>query len=402
MTKTQKNKSEFDILIIGGGLSGLSMAAILGHQGFEVACIDREDPKKILSADFDGRTTAISKGSAAVLARTGIWEDLLPLGCPIKDIHITDSGSPLLLQFLVDEIEGEAFGWIFENLYIRKSLLSKVASLPTITHIAPAAMQHIDTNEDHTLVTLEDGSVLSARLLIGADGRPSPTRELAGIVSKKWSYHQRAVVCNVAHENPHAHVAVEDFRAEGPFAILPMADTDDGQHRSAVVWTEHGPEKDSCVNWDAKSFHAGLQERFPDFYGAVHALTKPQSYPLSLNHAHSYIGPRMALIADAAHGIHPIAGQGLNLGYRDIDTLANLLADAKDKGEDFGADTLLQIYQKKRKPDNTVMAITTDMLVRLFSNSIPPVRIARKLGLRAVQKLSPARKFFMRQAIGER
>jgi 2-octaprenyl-6-methoxyphenol hydroxylase len=393
-------KPASDVIITGGGLAGLSMACILGHAGFTVTCIDREDPEKTLSADFDGRTTAISSGSSAVLQRTGIWEKILPKGCPIKDIHITDNGSPLLLQFLADDVHADAFGWIFENITLRKSLIEEVRGLKNITHLAPCTMTHYTANEKSVDVHLENGETITAPLLIGADGRPSATRKMAGIPSKSWSYHQRAVICNVLHENPHNNVAVEDFRDEGPFAVLPMADTEDGKHRSGIVWTEHGAEEDSALHWDADTFNKGLQERFPDWYGTVEACTKPQSYPLSLIHARSYIAPRMALIADAAHGIHPIAGQGLNLGYRDIDELADLLIAAKAAGDDLGGDALLRTYQKKRKLDNTIMAVTTDLLVRLFSNKITPLRIARKIGLKAVQKIGPARKFFMRQAMG--
>jgi 2-octaprenyl-6-methoxyphenol hydroxylase len=221
-----------------------------------------------------------------------------------------------------------------------------------------------------------------------------------GIGARAWGYHQRAIVCVAEHENPHDHIAVEHFRREGPFAILPMTDAPGGAHRSSIVWTEHGPEKQSALRYGQKAFDAALAARFPEFYGRVRQTGQRFSYPLGLIHAHSYIGPRMALVAEAAHGIHPIAGQGLNMGFRDVAALAGLVTQALADGDDPGAEAVLENYQRQRRCDNMAMAGATDTLNRLFSNDIGPVRLTRRLGLHAVARLPFARQFFMKQAMG--
>lgn len=376
------------------------MAGILGREELSVICIDQDDPARVLHEAFDGRTTAISFGSCRVIEAAGAWDALQQDACAIEDIRIMESGSATLLEFLVKDVEGDAFGWIVENRLLRKNLFAQLAQLKSVEHKAPAKVRDYSVDDDGVDVHMADGSVLRAKLVIGADGRNSFTRNWMGINTRGWSYHQRAVVCIVNHENPHNNIAIEDFRGEGPFAVLPMMDDEDGRHRSSIVWTEHCAEKESAVHWDDATFDTALQERFPAFYGKVSCAGRRFSYPLGLIHAHSYIGPRMALVGDAAHGIHPIAGQGLNLGLRDIAALAELVVQAKRKGEDVGSETLLETYQRQRRFDNMVMAAATDTLNKLFSNNITPLRILRKAGLRMVQNVAPARKFFMRQAMG--
>jgi 2-octaprenyl-6-methoxyphenol hydroxylase len=400
MPKGHKSKDLMDVVIVGGGPAGCSMAAILGQAGLSVACIDQDDPAKVLTEAFDGRTTAISFGSQRVIEASGAWEKLLPDACPIEDIQIMESGSATLLEFLAKDVDAPAFGWIVENRLLRKNLFEQLAKLKSVQHLAPARVKDYSLQTDCVTVHMADGSSINAKLVIGADGRQSFTRNWMGINTRGWSYKQRAVVCIVHHEHPHDNIAIEDFRGEGPFAVLPMTDEENGQHRSSIVWTEHGPEKDSSLHWSEEAFNAALQERFPDFYGKVSCAGRRFSYPLGLVHAHSYIGERMALVGDAAHGIHPIAGQGLNLGLRDIAALAEILMDAHARGQDAGSDILLRKYQGQRRIDNMAMAAATDTLNKLFSNNITPLRALRRVGLRAVQNIAPARKFFMRQAMG--
>ncbi|MEM6780458.1 MAG: UbiH/UbiF/VisC/COQ6 family ubiquinone biosynthesis hydroxylase [Pseudomonadota bacterium] len=388
-----------DIAIIGGGLSGLALACILAQNGLEVVCIDKEDTKKTLKTQYDGRTTAISAGSKNVLEQAGIWNDIIKQGCPIRDIHITDSGSPILLEFLSADVSADAFGWIFENLTLRQALIKKAKKLKSLTHFAPAEVSNMRVDDSNVTISIDDKLTIEAKLLIGADGRGSFVRQWAGIETRQWSYNQQAVICTVTHENSHDNIAVEDFRAEGPFAILPMEKDKKGQHRSSVVWTEHNP-KNSAMDWSEQTFNAGLTARFPERYGDVKLASKRFVYPLGLIHAHDYIAPRTALVADAAHGIHPIAGQGLNLGYRDIAELSKLLITAKSEREDLGNVALLEKYQKARRMDNMTMAAATDSLNALFSNPVTPVRLVRKMGLKAIQKITPTKKFFMRQAMG--
>ena len=389
-----------DVIIIGGGLAGGTLAALLGTHGIHVACIDRDNPKATLDAGFDGRTTAISWGSQKIMRAAGVWDALEPHGCAIRDIEILDGDSPTLLHFAAQEVGGESFGWIIENRLIRSALFDRMADLETVDHIAPAGAVSFTRDDDSISITLEDGRVLTAALVIGADGRGSKTREWMGIEQRFWAYDQTAIVCTARHDHPHDHIAVEHFRSEGPFAILPMQDDADGTHRSSIVWTVHGKDVNDILAYSQDVFDAALTARFPDRYGSVQQMGKRFSFPLTLNHAHDYIADRMALVADAGHGIHPIAGQGLNLGLRDIAVLADLIVDAHAAGDDIGHAGLLQSYQRQRRADNMAMAGTTDTLNKLFSNRSRTLSLARKIGLRAVSRIKPVKNFFMHQAMG--
>ncbi len=392
-------KNDFDVIVIGGGLAGMTMACMLGKANIKVACIDAADPAALLKADE--RTTAISYGSRKILDEAGIWQHLGPKICTIKDIEILDGGSSVLLEFLSQDSGQEAFGWIVDNRDLRAAQMQQMKALKSVSHIAPASVQDFEITDNAAKAVLADGTTLSAKLIIGADGKNSFTRKWMDVPVREWSYNQRAMICIAAHKNPHNNVAVEHFFPAGPFAILPMHDEQDGTHRSAVVFTEHGPQKQSLMNLSDKDFEIALAARFPERYGNIKLTGKRFSFPLSLVHAAEYIRPRMALIADAAHGIHPIAGQGLNLGFRDIKALSDLLTVAAKSGADLGDSELLERYQRQRRPDNMAMVAMTDTLNRLFSNNFLPLRLARKIGLRAVSKLTPAKKFFMRQAMGD-
>lgn len=398
----QQTSVNYDVAIIGGGLAGLTLACLLGKDGINVAVIDAADPAKPMSADE--RTTAISYGSSLILDEAGVWETLSAKGAPIRDIQILDGGSPLLLNFLSREVEDKPFGTIVLNADLRAALNDKIGALDSVTLLAPAKVSDFALMDDGKAVTvqLDGGKEIIARLAIGADGRKSFMRDWLDIDVRSWDYHQRAVICQVAHKNPHDNVAVEHFYPEGPFAILPMADATDGTHRSSVVFTEHGSEARSWMRASRNAFELALQNKFPARYGDVKMLGERSVYPLGLVHASRYIAPRMALMADAAHGIHPIAGQGLNLGYRDVKEMAALVRETYAKGEDIGSDELLETYQRRRRPDNVAMIAFTDGLVRLFSNNFPPLRLMRRAGLKAVGKLPLAKRFFMKQAMADR
>ncbi len=397
----QKNANEYDVIIVGGGLSGLSLSCLLGGiDGLRVACIDRDAPEAQLKSDE--RTTAISYGSSKILARAGVWDAIAAQGCPIEDIEILDGNSPVLLQFLSGEVDGKAFGWIVSNRYIREVLMARMAELPHVDHIAPTTVKDFTVDEHCAKVILDDGKVLSAKLIVGADGRQSSVREFMDVDIRSWSYQQQAVVCFVSHEHAHRNRAVEHFWPEGPFAILPMPDHKGGGCCSSLVFTEHGNKRDGLMSLSDDMFLDEVTKRFPKSYGAIEIIdNKRMAFPLSLVHAAEYIAPRMVLVADAAHGIHPIAGQGLNLGFRDLGVLHYLIEDAVLRGGDIGAPELLLSYQRKRRPDNMAMIAATDALVRLFSNDLPPVKLLRRVGLKAVAKLPMAKQFFMKRAMGE-
>lgn len=389
-----------DVLIVGGGPAGCSLAAILGKAGINVVCVDQDAPQSRGKDSFDGRTMAISYGSSRIIDKSGAWENIIKNACPIKTIHVMESGSPVLLDFMAKDADTDSLGWIIENKNLRQALFENLRHIPSCIHLAPAKICHFEPQEKSIVAITQDGQKILAQLVIGADGRKSFTRQWMKIETRGWDYQQRAIVCIVGHEKPHNNIAVEDFRKDGPIAILPMNDDEHGGHRSSIVWTESSHEKDSCLTWNEPTFQAALQERFPSCYGKVYPLGQKFSYPLSLAHAHSYIGSRMALVADAAHGIHPIAGQGLNLGLRDIDALSLLLIDAKEKNQDLGSPDILLAYEKQRRRDNSVMAGATDGLDKLFSNNSSTLRIARKTGLKLIQKIPRVRAFFMKQAMG--
>lgn len=399
MSRTNHDIKEYDVVIVGGGLSGMSIACLLGKHGLRTACLDRLDPEKPAGSDL--RTTAVSFGSRQVLEEADIWERIDSKACPIRNIQILDGQSPVLLNFLSSEVEDKSFGWILENEDIHTAQREQAEKLECLDHIAPCVVSDFSVHDNYVDVITDQGT-LRGKLVIGADGRQSFTRKWMNIRTRSWSYRQRAVVCSVEHQHPHGNIAVEHFFPAGPFAILPMSDDQDGRHRSSVVFTEHGPQSRSLMKESDRAFESRLAGHFPQEYGQIKMITKRACYPIGLIHAAGYIGPRMALVADAAHGIHPIAGQGLNLGFRDIKELGRLIIEAHKAGDDIGGQTLLETYQRHRRPDNTAMIAVTDSLNRLFSNNIPPVRMLRRLGLKAVSKLPPAKRFFMRQAMGDR
>lgn len=405
--KTDKNTSvnhsrkTYDVVIIGGGLAGMTTACILGRNNISCALIDIADPADLHDPAFDGRTTAISYGSRQVLKAAGIWERLENDGCAIKTIHILDGSSPSILEFDHQDIGNDPFGWIFENRILRREMFKTIQDNKNIHYIAPARVKDFVVDADQIKTYIDDGLEISGQLVIGADGRGSFVRNWMGMGTRKWSYKQQAIVCTVTHDNPHKNIAVEHFQPEGPFAVLPMTDTVDGIHRSSVVWTRHS-DKDGLapLSFDQDTFDTALTTLFPSWYGHVRQIEKRYSFPLGLVHAHHYVADRMALIADAAHGIHPIAGQGLNLGLRDVATLCDLISKAKSNGKDIGTADILKSYERARRFDNMAMAGTTDALNKLFSNNIAPVKLARRIGLKLVSKTPPAKRFFMKQAMG--
>lgn len=386
----------YDIAIVGGGLAGLSLAVLLGQQGWSVACIDREPLDKQIDKTFDIRTTAISYGSHNLLTNAKIWPDLADKAEPIKDILILDEDSPIDLAFHSGDVDADAFGWIVDNHDLRQVLINHVHAQESVTHITGQAVTNFNATSDHVTVTVSSGDQLDAKLVVGADGRRSYTREHMKIGTWERDYNQNALVCLINHTKPHHGLAVEHFRAQGPFAVLPFTDDANGKHRSAVVWSV---ERDTAGQWMAcsdETFVMALQERCGDRFGEVSLIGKRGNWPLNMVKAYDYIAPRMCLVAEAAHGIHPIAGQGLNLSLRDIAALVEILDGATDPGNM----TLLETYQKSRKGDNLAMSLTMDGLVDLFGSDAHIVRMARRFGLHAVSKLPFAKKFFMRQAMG--
>jgi 2-octaprenyl-6-methoxyphenol hydroxylase len=384
-----------ELVIVGGGLVGLTLATACAGAGLDVAVIDREDPARMVGEEFDGRTSAIAFGSQRILAAIGIWDKVAGEAEPIREIRVADRDSPLFLHYHHGEIGADPLGYIVENRVLRRALLARVAELPTLRHLAPAGATGAERKAGGVTVTLANGGGVRGALLVAADGALSPLRRAAGIRTVEWSYPQTGIVCTVWHERPHLGIAVEHFLPAGPFAILPM--TGD---RSSIVWTEREALAPRLLTLDAAAFHAELARRFGDFLGRLEVVGPRWSYPLSLMHALRYGAERLVLVGDAAHVIHPIAGQGLNLGLRDVAVLAELIVDASRLGLDIGSGEILTRYERWRRFDNIALAAVTDGLNRLFSNEIPAIAAIRDAGLAAVNNLPPLRRLFMRHAMG--
>lgn len=407
----------FDVLVVGAGMVGGSLAAALGRVGLRIAVVDREAPETLTATAFDGRTSAIAHGSKRILEGAGLWPALAEEAEPIRDIRVSDGGSPLFLHYDHAEVGDAPLGYIVENRALRRAVFAHLAQASGVDLFAPATVATAHRAAGGTRVELADGRRLTAPLVVAADGKGSRLRREAGIAVATWTYPQHAIVCVARHERPHRGVAHERFLPAGPFAILPMRDArpdepgmaepkagdrglDSGPHRSSIVWTERADLVPRLMALDDAGFDAELRRRFGDFYGHVHAVGPRWTYPLSALNAQRYVAHRLALVGDAAHAIHPIAGQGLNLGIRDVAALAEVLADAHRLGLDIGGGAVLERYERWRRFDALMLVAVTDGLNRLFSNDVGPVRLARDLGLAAVNRIPPLRRFFMRHAMG--
>lgn len=393
MSETMQSDVSVDVAVVGGGLVGLTLGHALASAGIDVAVIDREDPKTAADAAFDGRAFALSYGARRVLTALDLWPAMAPQASPILDIRVTDGPSRLFLHYDHREVGDEPLGHIVESRFVRRALL---AHLPPRLHLlAPAAVDRVERSRSGAVAHLVDGRRVAAKLAVAADGRASPLREAAGIGTLQWGYAQTAIVCTVAHEAPHRNVAHERFLPVGPFALLPLPG-----NLSSVVWTERSEVAPSMLALDDDAFSAAMTRRFGEALGPLRVVGRRWSYPLSLMIAERFTAERLALIGDAAHAIHPLAGQGLNLAIRDIAALAEVIVDAKRLGLDIGAPDVLDRYAGWRRTDTLALMAVTDGLNRLFSNDFAPLRLARDLGLAAVNRLPGLKGLFMRHAMG--
>jgi 2-octaprenyl-6-methoxyphenol hydroxylase len=384
-----------ELIIVGGGLTGMTLAIACAGAGVSVAVVDREDPATMVEEAFDGRTTAIAYGSQRVLDGIGLWPLVAHEAEPIREIRVADDGSPLFLHYDHRDLGEAPLGYILENRVLRRALLARAHTLPSLMHLAPATVVSVERTAANARATLGDGRAFRGELIAACDGRQSPLRRDAGIKTVAWDYPQRSIVCTVEHELPHRGVAVEHFLPAGPFAILPMTG-----NRSSIVWTERAELVPALMELPAPDFATELRRRFGDFLGEVSIIGPRWSYPLSLMHATRYAAARLVLVGDAAHVIHPIAGQGLNLGIRDIAALAELIVDVRRLGLDIAHPEVLERYERWRRFDNLTLAAVTDGLNRLFSNSVPPFRATRDIGLAVINRVPPLKRFLMRHAMG--
>jgi 2-octaprenyl-6-methoxyphenol hydroxylase len=392
-------QTEYDIAIIGAGPVGGALACALAARGKQVLLVDKAALPPMEHPDFDGRAYAIAAGSRRLLDVAGLWDALPFAPCPILDIDVTDGKpgrppSPLQLHFDHRAVGDTPFGWIVEARSLRVAINRRLHENPNILLRAPAQAE-ITRHADHVRIAV-GAEKFTARLLVAADGRNSQSRAQAGIPVTRLQYGQSAVVCAIAHEKPHRGVALEHFLPNGPFAQLPMSGTEDHPNLSAIVFTDrHDIVRRLGALDDARFLHE-IKKRLGPHLGAVQLVGRRWTYPLSAMYAARYTAPRFALIGDAAHGIHPIAGQGLNLGLQDAMALVDLL----DGVTDPGTPDILAAYQAARRPANLLMLAATDTLDRLFSTNNPVLRLARDLGLAAVERMPRLKRRFMLTAMG--
>jgi 2-octaprenyl-6-methoxyphenol hydroxylase len=399
-SKVTRDTIETEVLIIGGGLVGATLAIALGSAGLKVCVVDVADPIANLNSEFDGRVSAIAMASHRILKALDLWDTLDQNAAPILDIRVSDGDSLFFLHYDHRDTGDKAFGYMVENRNLRKALLQRLKGLSTVTLLAPASIASLNRNSHGVEATLVNGEKIRARLSVAADGRGSKTRDQAGIKVTNWSYNQSGIVCTVTHEKSHDFVANEHFLPAGPFAILPLkGEKKHLEKRSSIVWTERADISPSIMALEDDLFKAELQKRFGTFLGPIEVVGPKWSYPLSLQYSHKTIETRLALVGDAAHAMHPIAGQGLNMGLRDVAALAEVIMDAHRLGLDFGDKIVLERYQRWRRFDNTLMLVMTDGLNRLFSNNIGPIKLARDIGMALVNKTPPIKKIFMRHAM---
>ncbi len=389
-----------DLIIVGGGLNGPLLALAAAQTGLHSTIIDALSVKTRANAKFDGRSYALSAASQRMLRRLGLWDSLASHAQPMNEIKVTDGRIDdaevfLGLHFNSAELEEGPMGYMVEDRHLRHALLTAVSQSGDITHIAGQTAQSQEVTGSGASVTLDDGTVIAGRLLVGADGRKSGTAERAGIRRMAWNYSQTALVCAVKHELPHQGIAHQLFLPPGPLAILPLKG-----NRSSIVWSEE-KERAAQINAMPEADYLDvLRPRFGDFLGKISLDGDRFTYPLGLSLAKSFVADRTVLIGDAAHGVHPLAGQGLNAGLRDVASLAHVMDHAARRGEDIASPVVLARYQQWRRFDTASLATATDMFNRLFSNDNALLRAGRDLGMALINKAPTLRRGIIREAAG--
>lgn len=388
-----------DILIVGGGLNGPALALALAQAGRSVTVIDALPETVRKDAAFDGRGYALALASVRLLRRIGVWERVEDHAQPMLEIKVSDGragegASPFFLHFDHAEIEEGPMGHMIEDRYLRRALLEAMDEAEEITQITDSVAAQ-EVNERGVTLTLASGKRVSGRLVVGCDGRASGTAARAGIRRTGWGYGQTALVAAVAHELPHHGIAHQFFMPPGPLAILPLPG-----NVSSIVWSESEATAAAFAALSDEDFMEVLRPRFGDFLGEISLKGGRFTYPLGLTIANSFVAERLALVGDAAHGMHPIAGQGLNAGLRDVGALAQVLGEAARRGEDFAAPDVLARYQQWRRFDTATLAAVTDATNRLFSNDNPVLRLGRDIGMGVLGAMPGLRRGFIREAAG--
>jgi 2-octaprenyl-6-methoxyphenol hydroxylase len=386
-----------DVIIFGGGLVGLAFASALDSSGLSAIVVDPADPAPRGDAAFDGRTSAVSSSSMRMLETIGVADHLAEGGCPIRRIAVADGLKPGGLHF--DSDDDEPLGFMHENRHLRAALHTRADAGKNIWPMWKSRVSNVDRSDRGVVVSLEDGRKLNAPLLVAADGRNSKTREEAGINIARWKYDHQAIVSVLRHGQPHEHIAYEIFYPSGPFALLPMNDDQIG-HRSAIVWSVPNEDAAGWLSLTDEDFAAEAEAAMGGFLGKIEMLAPRSSFPLGFHHAAQITAKRLSLVGDAAHAIHPIAGQGLNLGFRDVAALTQVLVEGARLGLDLGDQQLLDRYQRWRSLDALSVAFATDTLTKIYGipGAIPSA--VRRFGMGLVGRISPLRDRLMSEARG--
>ena len=387
-----------DVIILGGGLVGLALASALDSSGLSAIIVDPADPDLRLDAGFDGRTSAVSSSSMRMLGATGVADHFPTPGCPIRKIQVADGLDPGGLAFEPGE-DDEPLGWMHENRHLRAAMRSRAEAGTNLWLLWKSKVAKVDRGEHQVVVSLDDGRKLCAPLLVGAEGRNSPSREDAGIRMARWRYDHMAIVSVLYHEKPHDNVAYEIFYPGGPFALLPMTD-DKKRHRSAIVWSVRQDDAPGFLSLSDEDFAAEAKAAMGGFLGKISLAAARSTYPLGFHHAAQITAQRLALVGDSAHAIHPIAGQGLNLGFRDAAALAQVLVEGARLGLDLGDRQLLDRYQRWRSLDSLMVAMATDGLTRLYGVPGRTASAVRRFGMGLIDRLAPIKSRLMSEARG--
>ncbi|MGH1355651.1 MAG: FAD-dependent monooxygenase [Thalassovita sp.] len=393
--------TDSDILIVGGGLNGPALALALAQAGLSSTVIDALPGGVQTDDNFDGRGYALALASKRLLAGIGVWDQVAPQSQPMAEIKVSDGRagegplSPFFLHFDHAEIEEGPMGFMLEDRFLRRALTQALAANDLITVLNGETVTTQDIDATGVTLSLASGRTLRGTLLVGADGRRSGTAERAGIKRSGWDYGQTALVCAIEHDLPHNGIAHQFFMPPGPLAILPLPG-----NMSSIVWSETHENAALFHSLSDEDYMQVLRPRFGDFLGQIRLVGKRFTYPLNLTVANSFAADRLALIGDAAHGMHPIAGQGLNAGLRDVGALAHVLTHAKQRGEDISSELVLDRYQEWRRFDTSTLALTTDLTNKLFSNDNPLLRLTRDIGMGVVNAMPGLRRTFIREAAG--
>lgn len=393
---TPRSQAAYDVVIAGGGMVGAALGCALGDSGLKVAVLDQRAPEPPPAQGYDLRVSAVTLASVSIFQAVGVWEAMKHRIAPVREMKVWDATGKGSIHFDAAEMGEPCLAYIIENSLMQSALVERLHHFTNIHYLCPVEIEALELNPDAATLTLKDGRKLNARLLVGADGAQSRVRELAGIERYRHSLSQSSIVATVTTEKPHADMARQRFLPTGPLAFLPLPES----HTCSIVWSADTPRADALMALDDAAFLAELQQALGDSLGRIQSIGPRAAFPLALSHAKSYIAERLALIGDAAHTVHPLAGQGVNLGYLDAATLAEVLLDAVAEKKDIGTTRVLRRFERWRKGDNMATVSITGGFRYLFSNDLPGVRELRNFGLSLTNAATPIKNLIMRRASG--